>query len=226
MCCKLVTNPSLAMAPGMWLTLILCLWNIYAEGHRDNTGIDKRLSGLGYHSDYDKCVTYECMPKSKYRSVLQTVFCLVNNIYCDQKDEWPNVRDKRNVQNRSESVAMSKEEESGKDVNSTKVPPSGEGPGDPSDPDSELTGSGPQPTWSRMLDDAQLGLTIIGAVANMFTLVVLIRNGDSFQPTVLLFLRHQSFVDTVACVFGSLLMTLPYMWLVGIYVDDTGRYSY
>ena len=53
----------------------------------------------------------------------------------------------------------------------------------------------PLPSWSKPLDNLQLALTIIGVIANLASLITLIKNGKAFQVSTtvkLLSLFHHS----------------------------------
>ena len=39
----------------------------------------------------------------------------------------------------------------------------------------------PLPSWAKHMDNLQLSLTIIGSIANLVSLITLIKNGKSFQ---------------------------------------------
>ena len=79
------------------------------------------------------------------------------------------------------------------------------------------------PRWRIVMDQAQLGLTSVGFLANIMTFITL--RGSKvkfdFNPVVLLLLRHQSIIDGLVCLVGTLLMVLPPMWNIGIYWLDT-----
>ena len=52
-----------------------------------------------------------------------------------------------------------------------------------------------QPQWSIIMDDAQMGMTTIGFVTNIFTFLALGKSGHHFGATILLILKNQSVLD-------------------------------
>lgn len=67
----------------------------------------------------------------------------------------------------------------------------------------------------------QLLLTIVGLVANVFTLAALIAIGRQFTPCIRLLLIHQSWIDSWVCLQGLILQVQPYKWNTGTLWFDT-----
>ena len=76
------------------------------------------------------------------------------------------------------------------------------------------------PRWSEILDEAQIALSFIGVVANCISWITLLAEGSEFHSSMQLLLRHQSFIDCVICLFGALIMVLPYHGLSGNAIFD------
>ena len=76
------------------------------------------------------------------------------------------------------------------------------------------------PLWSRIFDITQLTCIIIGFLANLITMVTLIRNGADFSRPIRILFRHQSFADCLVCLMACVIMLQPFMWLPGVYVLD------
>ncbi len=72
------------------------------------------------------------------------------------------------------------------------------------------------PSWSRILDLCQLTCTLIGFVANVLTLITLIRNHRGFSRVILILFRHQSIIDALVCAMASALLLQPPFWITGI----------
>ena len=71
-----------------------------------------------------------------------------------------------------------------------------------------------------IIDESQFVLTILGFVANIVTLVTLIKNGKDFTPTIALLLKHQSIIDAILCTFAAILLRQPFNWVSGTYAFD------
>ena len=79
----------------------------------------------------------------------------------------------------------------------------------------------------------QYVMTIIGALANLLTLVVLSKASSAFSPVYLYLLKSQAVMDFLICVFGTILVLQTPMWTTGNYAFDSlmchiwhGQFSY
>ena len=76
-------------------------------------------------------------------------------------------------------------------------------------------------TWRNYLVKLQIGVYIVGFVANTMTLITLMRNGDIFPPSTCLLLKHQALVDSWVCASGAIIFLQPQMWTTGNKYFDT-----
>ena len=60
----------------------------------------------------------------------------------------------------------------------------------------------------------------MGMCANLFVWFVLIRAGSVFSVPLVTLLKHQSFIDAVACLFTFIIIVQPFMWLTGNAIFD------
>ena len=74
--------------------------------------------------------------------------------------------------------------------------------------------------WIQSFDKIQLVCTSVGFLANLLTLVTLVRNHHGFSRLILILLRHQSLVDAWVCLLASIVILQPYMWLTGEWMLD------
>ena len=75
-------------------------------------------------------------------------------------------------------------------------------------------------SWMMIFDTCQLIVILMGILVNLFTLITLFRNPMGFSRLILVLLRHQSLVDMCVCLFASILMLQPFMWLPGNHYLD------
>ena len=75
--------------------------------------------------------------------------------------------------------------------------------------------------WRNVLDKLEIGVYIVGFVANTMTLITLMRNGDIFPPSTCLLLKHQALVDSWVCATGAIIFLQPQMWTTGNKYFDT-----
>ena len=76
-------------------------------------------------------------------------------------------------------------------------------------------------TWRNYLVKLQIGVYIVGFVANTMTLITLMRKGDIFTPSTCLLLKHQALVDSWVCASGAIIFLQPQMWTTGNKYFDT-----
>ena len=76
-------------------------------------------------------------------------------------------------------------------------------------------------TWRNDLVKLEIGVYIVGFVANTMTLITLMRNGDIFSPSTSLLLKHQALVDSWVCATGAIIFLQPQMWTTGNKYFDT-----
>ena len=75
--------------------------------------------------------------------------------------------------------------------------------------------------WRNVLDKLEIGVYIVGFVANTMTLITLMRNGDIFSRSTCLLLKHQALVDSWVCATGAIIFLQPQMWTTGNKYVDT-----
>ena len=77
-----------------------------------------------------------------------------------------------------------------------------------------------QDDWIQVMDGIHLFVDIAGVVANVVALITLLQCKRSLNPTILLLLQHQSFVDAMVCFSDILLNWLPQLWTFGLEALD------
>ena len=75
--------------------------------------------------------------------------------------------------------------------------------------------------WRKDLVQLEIPVYIVGFVANIMTLITLMRNGEIFSPSTCLLLKHQALVDSWVCATGAILILQPPMWTTGNKYFDT-----
>ena len=71
------------------------------------------------------------------------------------------------------------------------------------------------PAWRKALDKLQLAMTIIGVIANVVTIILLVRAGQNFTASIRILLQHQSFVDGLICALAIPILLQPFNWTTG-----------
>ncbi|ELU18362.1 hypothetical protein CAPTEDRAFT_185678 [Capitella teleta] len=69
--------------------------------------------------------------------------------------------------------------------------------------------------WWSVFDYIQVTLTIAGFLANILTLVTLVKSARRFSRLIKILLQHQSLVDACVCACATALILQPSMWLPG-----------
>ena len=75
------------------------------------------------------------------------------------------------------------------------------------------------PIWIIIFDNVQLATAIIGVIANLMTLITLVKNGDDFSDIIRMLFKYQSALDCGCSLQACLLFTLP-PWYSGNYYID------
>ena len=81
--------------------------------------------------------------------------------------------------------------------------------------------SSESPLWEVILDETQFVMALVGIIANLLTLVTLMKNGDEFQDIILMLLKYQSLIDGINCTTVLLIFKLPLVTHTGNYVVDS-----
>ena len=79
---------------------------------------------------------------------------------------------------------------------------------------------GEKETWLVIFDHFQAASCGIGIVANLTAAFVLLRVREGFSKALLILLKHQAFLDALACAFTMIIILQPYMWSTGSYYVD------
>lgn len=80
----------------------------------------------------------------------------------------------------------------------------------------DQTTSSRMETWQVTVERVQFVMTLFGYIANIVTLVTLVRNGQLFSKPYCLLLKHQSLVDSGVCLMAATLLMQPPLWTTGI----------
>ena len=77
------------------------------------------------------------------------------------------------------------------------------------------------PAWAVALDNIQLTGAIVGVIANLMTMITLMKNGDDFSEIIRMLFKYQSALDCLICLQAALLFSLPPFWQAGNIPLDT-----
>ncbi|ELU10685.1 hypothetical protein CAPTEDRAFT_191049 [Capitella teleta] len=74
--------------------------------------------------------------------------------------------------------------------------------------------------WWEIFDYIQVTVTISGCLANILTMVTLVKSAHRFSRLIKILLQHQSLVDACVCACATALILQPNMWLPGNMIGD------